>query len=176
MRDTNIAIIGIGNLFRSDDAVGIKLAQLIRDQVPNYVSVHTNVQSESDLMDVWKNIDKTILIDAVSSGKKSGTIFRLTQTDLENLDPKELVFRCSTHDFNLLNGIELAKIFNTLPKEITVYGIEVKTTEHGTECSYEVQQAIPVVLQQILSELNLSMNRSFETNLSMIREENNARS
>lgn len=176
MSDCKVAIIGIGNLFRSDDSVGIQLAELLRNQVPHHISVHTEIRGESDLIDVWRNIDKTILIDAVSSGKKSGSVFRLTQDDLESLDPEQFAFRCSTHDFNLLNGIELAKVFNTLPKEITVYGIEIETTEHGTQCSDAVQQAIPVVLQQILKELNLPLDRGFEKKLPMIREENNARS
>src|SRR3972149_1788168 len=79
----SILIIGIGNPYRGDDAVGLRIAQDIKKKSPDHVNVIEQSGDGISLMDSWKDSDAVILIDAVHSGAQPGTIHRFdvhTQT------------------------------------------------------------------------------------------------
>lgn len=72
-----ILIIGIGNAYRGDDAVGLHVAQCLKKQAHDHVHVIEESGEGASLMECWKDANSVILIDAVSSGAKPGTIHRL---------------------------------------------------------------------------------------------------
>ncbi|MEK7749805.1 MAG: hydrogenase maturation protease, partial [Planctomycetota bacterium] len=72
----SILIIGIGNPYRGDDAVGLRIAQDIKKESPDHVNVIEQSGDGISLMDSWKDSDTVILIDAVHSGAQPGTIHR----------------------------------------------------------------------------------------------------
>lgn len=157
-RDSSlILVIGIGNLYRRDDAAGLVVARALRDQNLDNIEVLEMSGEGAALIEAFQNAERVIVIDAVCSGAMPGTIFRF-EAHRQPI-PTEF-FRYSTHNFGLAEAIELARSLGKLPKELIVYGIEGGDFTMGEGLSPEVAQATHQVLGKILNELG-SFSRGF---------------
>jgi hydrogenase maturation protease len=138
-------VIGLGNEFRHDDAVGLIAARRLREYgLPSE-------EHEGDLatlMNRWKSADGVILIDAVTSGASPGTIHRL---DVSATPLKRGLFKSSTHTFDLADAVELARTLGALPARVYVLGLEVRDVSVGVGLSSEVESALPALLEEVLS-------------------------
>src|SRR5256885_4300120 len=72
-----ILIIGIGNEYRSDDGVGLVVARELQAKKLPHILVTECSGDGTELMEMWKIAATVILVDAVSSGAKPGTIYQL---------------------------------------------------------------------------------------------------
>lgn len=143
-------ILGIGNRYRSDDGVGIEVARRLKKRAPAGVTVLEASGEGTALVEAWQGAKAVILIDAVSSGGKPGTIHRIDGA--HEAIPK-IFFNYSTHAFGVAEAIELARALNQLPPSLVIYGIEGKEFEAGEELSPEVEKAATEVVKRILLEL-----------------------
>lgn len=145
-----VLIIGIGNPDRGDDAVGRLAAQRLRAQVDHGIEVLETESAGPELMDLWKDAEQVILIDAIDSGANAGTIHCLDASH----DPLPAVFsRHSTHAFSIAETIELARTLGNLPSRVTVYGVEGKQYEHGRPLSPEVEQAMASLVRMVRTQI-----------------------
>ena len=142
-------VIGIGNVFRCDDGVGLIVAQRVREKVSPAVKVLEASGEGAALMEAWKDTDSVILIDAVHLGAKPGTIHRL-DAHAQSIPSK--YFHYSTHAFSVAEAVELARALDQLPPHLVIYGIEGKNFEAGEKLSPEVKRAVDKVVKSILKE------------------------
>ncbi len=103
--EQKILIIGIGNEFRNDDGIGLYIVRRLRKLNFQNVTILEKSGEGTELMEAWQNNSRVFLFDAVRSGAKPGTIFRLTAHE-EKIPQK--FFNYSTHDFSLAEAVELA--------------------------------------------------------------------
>ncbi|KPK46959.1 MAG: hydrogenase maturation protease [Dehalococcoidia bacterium SM23_28_2] len=143
-------IIGLGNQYRRDDAVGLTVARYLKEQVPKHVRVLEASSEGASLMESWKDADAVILIDAVHSGAEPGTLHRL---DAHTQPMPSEFSHCSTHAFSAAEAIELARALGQLPPRLVVYGVEGKTFESGLGLSLEVEKAVQKVVERVLGDL-----------------------
>ena len=143
-------IIGLGNEYRRDDAVGLVVARRLRQAAPKSVRVLEETGEGASLLESWQDADAVILIDAVQSGAAPGTLHRL---DAHAQPMAKEFFRFSTHAFGLAEAVELARALGRLPPRLIVYGIEGKSFEAGVGLSPEVEAAAGVVVERVLGEL-----------------------
>jgi hydrogenase maturation protease len=154
----SILIIGIGNPYRGDDAVGLRIAQDIKKKSPDHVNVIEQSGDGISLMDSWKDADAVILIDAVHSGAKPGTIHRL---DARTQPIPAKYFHYSTHAFGVAEAIELARALKQLPPLFLVYGIEGKCFEVGIGLSLEVEKAVAEVMIRVKQDIHNCLPRKY---------------
>jgi hydrogenase maturation protease len=148
-----LLIIGIGNAYRGDDAVGLAAARKLKEEgLPGLVVIEESGDGAA-LMELWKDAEAVIVVDAIQSGAEPGTVHRFDAH--ARPIPTEL-FRCSTHAFGLAEAIELARALDQLPPRLMVYGIEGKHFEAGMGLSSEVERAAEDVVEQVGQELQLS--------------------
>lgn len=145
-----VIIIGIGNEYRSDDAVGLLVARTINQKQLPSVTVKEASGEGTSLMDAWQGFENVILVDAVSSGAKPGTFFRIRAN--EESVPKKF-FHYSTHAFSIAEAVELARAMNTLPPNVMVYGIECANFAAGINLSSVVKEAAGWVIENIIEEI-----------------------
>ena len=143
-------IIGLGNEYRRDDAVGLVVARRLREAAPESVRVLEESGEGAALIESWQGADAVILIDAVHSGAKPGTIHRF---DAHAQPIAKKFFRFSTHAFGLAEAVELARALGRLPPRLIVYGVEGKSFEAGVGLSPEVEEAAQEVTERVLGEL-----------------------
>ena len=143
-------VIGLGNEYRRDDAVGLLVARRLKEVAPQHVRVVEESGWGTALIDRWKDAEAVILIDAAHSGARPGTVHRL---DGHSEPIPSGFFRCSTHAFGVGEAVELARALGRLPRCLVVYGIEGKTFETGLGLSPEIQKAVQQVVECVLREL-----------------------
>ena len=129
--------------------MGLVVARRLREAAPESVRVLEESGEGAGLMESWQDADTVILIDAVHSGAKPGTLHRL-DAHLQPLAKK--FFRFSTHAFGVAEAIELARALGRLPPRLIVYGVEGKSFEAGVGLSPEVEAAAPEVVERVLAE------------------------
>jgi hydrogenase maturation protease len=143
-------LIGVGNEYRSDDGVGLMVVRAIREKQLSSVIVKEESGEGAALMEAWQGFQNVIVVDAVSSGAKPGTVFRI---DAHTETVPKKFFHYSTHAFSVSEAIELARAMNILPTKLAVYGIEGNNFTAGTAVSVLVQQAAHKIIDQIVKEL-----------------------
>jgi hydrogenase maturation protease len=144
-------IIGLGNEYRGDDAVGLVVARRLAGAAREGVRVREESGEGTALIESWQDADTVILIDAVHSGAKPGTIHRL---DAHAQPIAKKFFRFSTHAFGLAEAVELARALGRLPQWLIVYGVEGKRFEAGVGLSPEVEEVVGKVVERVLAELS----------------------
>jgi len=153
-----ILIVGIGNTYRSDDAVGLCVAQHLKRLAFDSVYVIEESGDGVTLMESWKNADTVILIDAVHSGAQPGTIHRF---DVHTQTIPTKFFHYSTHAIGVAEAIELARALKQLPKNLIVYGIEGKCFEAGIGISLEVEKAVVEVMMRVKQDIHNCSPRKY---------------
>lgn len=148
--DARILVIGVGNEYRSDDAVGLVVARRLRQLSLGNVTVIEASGESTDLMESWKGADTVIIVDAASSGAKPGTIHHINARSQRI--PTGLL-RYSTHAFSVGEAVELARAMNRLPPRIVVYGIEGERFDEGTALSRAVQGSVDTMVDLVLKQL-----------------------
>jgi len=143
-------VIGVGNPFRGDDAVGVVFSRRIRDSVPRGVTVLEHGCEPAKLMEAWAGADMVYLVDAVHTDVGGGKICRF-EAHRERL-PAEF-FGVSTHAFGVAEAVEFARNLNELPGGLVVYGIQGSRFDHTPELSPEVDDACDALVSQVLDEI-----------------------
>lgn len=152
-----ILLIGIGNEYRSDDSVGLTAIRMLKTKVlPEDTLLIESSGDGAELIEMWRTAGTAILIDAVSSGAKPGTIYRFDA--LKQRIPVQLSFP-STHAFSIAEAIELARVLDQIPPSLIVYAIEGQNFSTGIGLSPEVENAMLKVVEQVRQEAQASLQQ-----------------
>jgi hydrogenase maturation protease len=143
-------LLGIGNEFRSDDGIGLIIVRQIQNKQISSITVKEATGEGTALMEAWKGYESVILVDAISSGTKPGTILKMEAS--KEIVPAKL-FHYSTHAFGVAEAIELSREMKLMPPELFVYGIEGANFSAGITISQAVQESAHLVLEQILKKV-----------------------
>ena len=149
----NIIIIGIGNMYRGDDAIGLLAADELINSGINVIKASGDA---TELMETWEGYDKAILIDACPYMEQTGKIHRVNINEDENILMDSI--RTSSHNFGITEAIEFSKLLGSLPEEVIIYAIEGERFEQGDEISDQVRSAITAVTEQIINEIKEEKN------------------
>ncbi len=144
--EATVLVIGVGNEYRSDDAVGLAALQLLKAAALPQTDFMESDGDAMVLLEIWATATNVIIIDAVASGAAPGTIHRLDA--LTQPLPTGLAFS-STHLLGVAEALELARALHQLPSRLIVYGIEGKNFTAGVGLTAEVEQAARQVAEQV---------------------------
>ena len=145
-----VAIIGVGNEFRSDDGLGVLVARELKRRMGGDFPVLEEDGEGASLMEAWKGWESVIVIDAFSSGNVPGIVHRV---DAAQMPVSRGKFRCSSHAFGVAEAIEMARQLRQLPRVFLIYGIEGGSFEAGIGLSDPVVKSIPELMSSIEQEL-----------------------
>jgi len=137
-RQTPVLVIGVGNWYRGDDAVGLVVARRLRAMNLPGVLVKEESGEGVALMESWQGKENVIIVDAASSGSLSGTVHTLNA--ISTTVPSAF-FHYSSHAFGVAEAIELSRALKQLPYQLIVYGIEGRNFSAGVGLSPEVENA-----------------------------------
>lgn len=145
-----ILLIGVGNAYRSDDSVGLRVVRSIQQrQLPGVTCLEYTGEGIG-LLECMAQSEAVILVDAMKSGIAPGVIQRF---DLHaHLAWAETPF-VSSHAFGVGEAIQLAKALDRLPSYLIVYGIEGSAFGIGTVLSPAVERVVPDLIAQIFDDM-----------------------
>lgn len=154
----SILIIGVGSPYRCDDSVGLEILKQLRHHDLTNVHLMERSGEGSDIMDIWQNYDHVILVDAVQSNSKPGTIHRIDAK--EEKVPTDF-FHYSTHAFGVAEAVEMARTLGELPNHVVIYGIEGKDFDIGKKMSPEIEHSADKVVHKIIDEISSIKEQDF---------------
>jgi len=149
---SKILLVGVGNEVRGDDAVGLVVTRLLKEneELVRHAVVVEEAGDGTRLIELWKRYEFTILVDAVRSGSEPGHICKF---EANKLPLPSDTFQHSTHAFSIAEAVELSRTMNTLPKTLTVYGVEGKEFGQWLGMSPEVERAAHELVELITFEI-----------------------
>jgi len=147
----NIAVFGIGNILLSDDGVGVHAINTLREayMFPDSIELIDGGTKGLDLLPLFENRDKILIIDAANFRKEPGTI---DMVEGDNI-PAFLSTKLSVHQIGLPDTLFAAKLMEITPSEMCLVGIQPKSMETGTELSEEVRSQFGPFVKAILQKL-----------------------
>ncbi len=148
----NTLILGIGNPILTDDGVGIKIAQRLKEGNPELEMIETS-EAGITLLDLITGYNKLIIIDSIKTEKgKPGDLYKL---ELEDLKPAKAF--SSSHGIGIATAFELGqRLGYKMPKCVNLYAVEIKdNTTFGEECTEEIKTRIPFIAKHVIDEERL---------------------
>lgn len=144
-------VIGLGNDYRSDDSLGHLIARKLAKKADGRFRVKEASGESARLLDVWSKSAYVIVVDAINTGCRPGTIHRMDAA--RDFLPVERFFHCSAYTFGLGEAILLAKSLHRLPRKLIIYAVEARNFALGTVVSPEVRAAVTKTADLIYEEL-----------------------
>ena len=152
-----IKIIGIGQSLRGDDAAGLAAVNLWYETYQVNVS-RPIVQMELaelpgiELLGLLEGVRVAILVDAVHSDTKAGTVQVITENQLESFKDGS----SSAHGWGVAETLSLGRKLmpSALPGKLILIGIEASQLNLGEKLSPDVESALPDVARLIEHYIN----------------------
>lgn len=152
-----IAVIGIGNPYRGDDAAGALVVDELKKTITSGINFFKVQGDMTVLIEHLTNFQTVFLIDACESGAFDEDWLRIDALKEEiPIDRPQT----STHGFSVSQAIEMAKNFGRLPGKLILYAIQGSRFEMSHAISQPVAKAVEVVSKEILNEEEVRLCQS----------------
>jgi hydrogenase maturation protease len=143
---TDCAVVGIGAMDRGDDAIGVLVADRVRELGAAGVTV-VPIASPVELLDVFDQYEVVVVVDAIRSGAEAGTV---TVTVVDEAPLPARPGGGGTHGLGVSDAVELARALDRLPARLVVVGIELADATLGAPVTECVHSAVDQVARTVL--------------------------
>ena len=144
-----VGIIGIGNVFRSDNGVGLFVVRVLAARAMPGTTVIEQGGDGAALLEAWQDAHAVILVNTMASGGRAGAVRRF----VAHAEPIPARFpSSSSHAFGVAEAIELARAVGQLPSSVIVYGIVGQRFTAGLGLSPVVERAARAVVERVSDE------------------------
>jgi hydrogenase maturation protease len=143
--EPNVVVIGLGNLDRSDDGIGPVVARRAA-RITGLTAQTGPPACVVDLLDRWQGADLAIVVDAIRSGARPGTVrvFR------SGAGPVPADTRGGTHNPGLADALRLSRAIGNAPTDVVVVGIEGQEFGPGDRLSAPVAAVVPGAVRTVV--------------------------
>jgi hydrogenase maturation protease len=150
-----IAVIGVGQSLRGDDAVGLEAIRQWQEKFPETarrpeVRVEASELPSLTLLEMLSDVNAAILVDAIQSFEKPGTIHCLDEDQLMSFTFSSK----SAHGWGVAETLKLGHQLLLKIPPIRIIAVEAEQMQMGAELSEAVQQALPKVCDLIEETVN----------------------
>jgi len=147
-----IVIVGLGNPLLTDDAVGLRGAEILTERLAGTpVDVIQSAWGGMRFVDLLAGYDRAVILDAIEWRRgPPGTVYRLT-TD----EAIPTVRAVSYHDVSLGTALALGRTLDIpLPVEVVFFAVEaVDTRTFGEHLTPAVAAALPELVRRVEAQL-----------------------
>lgn len=148
-----ILIYGMGNPYRCDDTIGLKIAETLKKDIKNkMVTIKSGSIDGLAMLDEIIGFDKVILVDSIST--KSGMPGDISKIELDSITSNSSL--AASHTIDFITALRMGKKFGyKMPEKIYVYAVEIKDNDtFSEECTEQVSTSIPEVVKRIKKEID----------------------
>lgn len=145
-----IRVLGLGNLMRTDDAVGmLTLHRLTADsRFPAEIEAIEGGTLGLDLLHALYGISHLLVLDAVDTGAAPGTLVRFAGQELARLPTSK-----SVHLLGLSDLINALLLMEAPPIEVVLLGVQPESTDWGTDLTRQVAFAQGDLVEAALTQI-----------------------
>ncbi len=147
MSEVRIGVLGLGNLMRTDDAVGMLALARLKQRLAAEGAACGPAAGEAievieggtlglDLLHAIYGVSHLLVLDAVDAGAAPGTVMRFAGEEVARL-PKSK----SVHLLGLGDLMEVLLLMEAPPSEVVLLGVQPESTGWGTKLTAAVAAA-----------------------------------
>ncbi len=147
----NIAVFGLGNILLSDDGVGVHAINRMKNEYefPESVALIDGGTKGLDLLPLFENRDKVLIIDAANFKKEPGAIDTVEGDKI----PAFLSSKLSVHQIGLSDMLFAAKLMEITPPDMCLIGIQPMSMKTTTMMSDIISSRIDVLISKVIEKL-----------------------
>jgi hydrogenase maturation protease len=149
--EAEILILGVGNLLLADEGVGIQTIERLQMEyeIPPGVKLLDGGTMGLDLLYHLEGVRRLLLVDAVETGQKPGTLLRLEGEEV----PTFFALKMSPHEVGVPDMLSAAKLTDCYPEEVVLWGVQPGSLETSLELSPAVAAQVGPLIAKITQEL-----------------------
>ncbi len=150
MNAPRMAVLGLGNLMRADDAVGMLAIAAMRadPRMSASIPVIEGGTLGLDLLHPLTGVTHLLALDAIDAGAAPGTLLRYEGRAIDDLPIGK-----SVHLLGFSDLIGAMRLTGGAPREMVVLGVQPQTIGWSTELTLPVEAALPALLDAAFSQL-----------------------
>lgn len=150
MKPARIAVLGLGNLMRTDDAVGMLAIQQLRadPRCPRSVSLIDGGTLGLDLIYPLDGVTHLLALDAIDAGAPPGMLLRYSGDEIADLPISK-----SVHLLGFSDLIGSMRLIESAPSAIVVLGVQPLFTGWGTELTATVEAALVTLVECAIGQV-----------------------
>ncbi len=144
-------VLGIGNLLIGDEGVGCLAIEALgqRYTMPPEVECVDGGTAGFELLSMLDNKEHVILIDALRDDREPGTVIMVEGDQV----PRAFLARTTPHQLGICDVLAAAQLTDTMPRHLTLYGIEPKQLDVGIGLSPEVRAGMEKTIRAVVEQL-----------------------
>ncbi len=148
--EPRVAVLGLGNLMRTDDAVGMLALQHLRadPRFPRTAALIEGGTLGIDLIYPLDGITHLVALDAIDAGVEPGTLLRYCGDEISSLPVSK-----SVHLLGFSDLIGAMRLVESAPVEIVVLGVQPQSTDWGTELTPKVDAALVTLVECAMGQV-----------------------
>jgi hydrogenase maturation protease len=145
-----IALLSLGNLMRTDDAIGILTLRTLAESnlLPPEVRVIEGGTLGLDLLDSLRDISHLLVLDAVDTGTTPGKLKRFEGRQVDNLPVSK-----SVHLLGFSDLMGALRLIDAAPEQVVLLGVQPACTGWGTVLTSAVETALGGLIESTQKQL-----------------------
>jgi hydrogenase maturation protease len=149
----SIIVLGLGNLLKSDDGIGIHAIQHLQKDLrtrrtPSVVRLVDGGTLGLELLQYAWCCSHLLVLDAVDFGGAPGAVVALNSEDFGRLKGGATV-----HDLGFSDLLAAMKLVGAEPPALKLIGVQPETTGLGTDLSRPVALALPHLVNEAIAQV-----------------------
>jgi len=149
--ERNIVVLGIGNLLKGDDGVGVRVIEALASRsLPDDVECIDGGTGGPTLMIHVEGARALIVVDAVNLGAPPGAVRAFSLEEIEDTGGPACF---SLHDVGILPMLDLARALGTLPPVVRIVGVQPERFDLGDRLTPAVEDAVPRAADLVMKEI-----------------------
>jgi len=147
----HLVVLGLGNLLRRDEGLGIRALQRLeaRYVLPQSVLAIDGGTLGLELLSLVEGATHLLVLDALLVEGPPGTLGRLANQEV----PRYFGMRTSPHEIGLPDLLAVAELRGQTPPELVVLGLRPGSIELGWELSGPIADRIDSLVEAAAQEL-----------------------
>jgi len=146
-----VLVLGLGNDILTDDAVGLRVAQLAQERLAGEPDIEVRATTEMGLalLDEIADRESVVLVDAVQTGRAPpGHVHEINPEDLSR------VLGTSPHFLGIGETLALGKLLGlAMPRQVRIFAVEVADPYTlGTGLTPSVALAVASVVERVAGQ------------------------
>lgn len=146
-----VTVLGLGNILLSDEGVGVHAVNALQKRYffSPQVEIIDGGTMGLDLLPLFQDGDRILIIDAVDFGRSAGYIDVIEGDAI----PSALNAKLSVHHIGLSDLLFTAKLTRASPPEVCLIGIQPKSLDVGLDMTQEIHAQLDSIINLAVQKL-----------------------
>ncbi len=149
-----VLILGVGNILLRDEGLGVRVVEKIISEhlLPDDDDVEAldGGTLGLTLLPYMEGREAVFIVDAIDSGARPGSIFRLEGDDIDEVYNSH---KLSAHQIGLREVLSLLRFQGHLPRTVCLFGIQPQVVDIGLELSEPVSSKLDELIEMLLEDV-----------------------